>query len=768
MPLYKFSQNDLFHNRVETHPQCNFFFYKSGSYYNKNLQLSGAFTSSVPIGPVSGGVSLYQMNVDRVATNSDVAAAGTILVLDDDEITAGAAHYIKLVATNGTVYNLTAHATDTTTEHTLSPTFDINELGPDFTAGEIQKAINALDDFKATWAGLASDGVSTEQSRTVTITQLTPGHLGNTTIEGFGSLVSSGDAVTLSGFSGGNSYSHIYSYIIKDSDNYVDYRRPRYVVDGAGRNQLLITAAENGDVIIGDYPMSASVSKEYFQPNHLSSSTRDIIRATDIGSGEPDFLDAYTEHPNDQTIRLGRHPLYGSTDADLAIATAIESSVDEYGLSPKSTLGSKISALKNTLDSYIVLSKHYAYSSASLPLTGSDFEIRDAPSIPGPDRRSWSMPSREIVNWNKGEQEMGLLSIPSIYYGRQIQKGTVSLKFYITGTLIGELQDKNKNGELIQVGPTGSVNSGSVAGVVLYNEGFMLLTGSWDLTANPVKSSADLNFTKAPANNDTVTLINSAGTEKVFKFNTGNSTVDGTLHSDESSVNVGIAGSPANGGANRFKNAVDNADFDITATRSSGVVTLTQDTAGTAGNTDITIVSSVITGPTPSKFSNGMGGAFSPPHTELYGVDENASAPRWIDFAQTIATGSSAAADMSMLSSSFELNFKGTNYVPTMTMLAHARKGHLNFSNNSTYIKHGQEVDPASSSIKFEEKKELQIKNIVSSSYESHTASYRRQTYISKIGIYDAKRNLIGIAKVATPVKKTEERDFTFKLKLDF
>ena len=101
-------------------------------------------------------------------------------------------------------------------------------------------------------------------------------------------------------------------------------------------------------------------------------------------------------------------------------------------------------------------------------------------------------------------------------------------------------------------------------------------------------------------------------------------------------------------------------------------------------------------------------------------------------------------------------------------MLAHARKGHLNFSNNPTYIKYGQTLDPITSSIKFREQTTLEIKNITSSSYKNHSASYRRQTYISKIGIYDEKRNLIGIAKVATPVKKTEERDFTFKLKLDF
>ena len=36
------------------------------------------------------------------------------------------------------------------------------------------------------------------------------------------------------------------------------------------------------------------------------------------------------------------------------------------------------------------------------------------------------------------------------------------------------------------------------------------------------------------------------------------------------------------------------------------------------------------------------------------------------------------------------------------------------------------------------------------------------------VQIYDNDKNLIGIAKLATPVKKTEDRDFTFKLKLDF
>ena len=62
---------------------------------------------------------------------------------------------------------------------------------------------------------------------------------------------------------------------------------------------------------------------------------------------------------------------------------------------------------------------------------------------------------------------------------------------------------------------------------------------------------------------------------------------------------------------------------------------------------------------------------------------------------------------------------------------------------------------------------EASIKNVVSSSYPDPTGSFAKTTYISKIGIYDKNKNLIGIAKVAKPVKKSIERDFTFKLKLD-
>ena len=85
---------------------------------------------------------------------------------------------------------------------------------------------------------------------------------------------------------------------------------------------------------------------------------------------------------------------------------------------------------------------------------------------------------------NKDTQELNLIHVPAIFYGNKIKPGTVSLRWYVTGTLIAELADLKQNGELIQTGngDKSSALSGTVQGVVMYDEGFLLLTGSEDIT----------------------------------------------------------------------------------------------------------------------------------------------------------------------------------------------------------------------------------------------------------------------------------------------
>ena len=110
-------------------------------------------------------------------------------------------------------------------------------------------------------------------------------------------------------------------------------------------------------------------------------------------------------------------------------------------------------------------------------------------------------------------------------------------------------------------------------------------------------------------------------------------------------------------------------------------------------------------------------------------------------------------------------------------MMAHAGKNDLVWSNNPTFVKL---TDPASSvltydkvyvastgSKHYEENALLPIKNIVSSSFPNYSESFSPTTYISKIGIYDEEGDLIAVANLATPVKKTTKQDYTFKLKLD-
>jgi len=242
-----------------------------------------------------------------------------------------------------------------------------------------------------------------------------------------------------------------------------------------------------------------------------------------------------------------------------------------------------------------------------------------------------SFSDTEIGTWNKDEQDLNLISIPKIFYGSRIKHGSMSLKFYITGTLVGELKDEKYNGELIQVGPVGSVGSGSVAGVAMYEEGFAILTGSWDLT-----SGAAYNFGGGLA----------TGSWKYFAA-----------------------------GANDGNNVSTSASFDV--------------------------------------------------------------------------------------------SFKGHTETQVLTMYAHARRGEVNYSNNPTFLEFGQTKTFLSSSKLYIENDNQTIKNTVSSSYSGQTADFERQVYISRVGIYDEDKKLIGIATLSNPILKKEAQDLSFKLKMD-
>lgn len=151
---------------------------------------------------------------------------------------------------------------------------------------------------------------------------------------------------------------------------------------------------------------------------------------------------------------------------------------------------------------------------------------------------------------------------------------------------------------------------------------------------------------------------------------------------------------------------------------------------------------------------------------EFYSTPGNnvgADNPRWFNWGITLKNG-----DDFVTQTSYDIEFNGVHKIPQITMLAHAPRGELNHSNNNTYISHNERDKKTKVGSTFvSEDDTIAIKNLVKTEYVTPIPDFHKETYITKILIYDEDKNVIGVAKLAKPVRKTEEREYTFKLKLD-
>jgi len=302
-----------------------------------------------------------------------------------------------------------------------------------------------------------------------------------------------------------------------------------------------------------------------------------------------------------------------------------------------------------------------------------------------------------------------VIVIPKIMYGETIKKGSVKLEFYFTGTLVARAEDSKQNGELIETylnsDACDRTTTGSTIGVVMYNEGVMIITSSVPFRAsNP----------GAPVN--TTGLI------------------DGYLCPTGSRALSGGGGGQCCG---------------------HGTGEVVEGIWPPAGGERAPMSSSYVTASSWAHF-----GAY-----------------------KSLVTASNAqffSSSRSPCSSSYLMEFKGTTHTPVLTMLAHADKNELNWSNNPSYISSDNRVASTAghsayintfvdytSSHEYKEREGIKIKNTISSSFDCHSASFKPQTFISKIGIYNENKELIAITKLANPVKKIGDLDFTFKMKLD-
>lgn len=236
-----------------------------------------------------------------------------------------------------------------------------------------------------------------------------------------------------------------------------------------------------------------------------------------------------------------------------------------------------------------------------------------------------------------GTDEVNLICCPGIFYGSKMERGSIELDYYLTGTLMAKATDKYADGRLIQVSGATAYN-GQQVGTVVYSQGIMALSASWD------------------------------------------------LHSTE---------------------------------------------------------------------------------TDYYLSTSSATSPKWTNFGTGIAQVGEQVEHGSVVSSSYLVKFKGINKIPTLTMYSYAKMSELNHSNNPTFTETTSSVEPEIDSRSYFGNKEM-IKKTNKSIHADFEDDFENTTYISKVGIYDKYKNLIAIATLANPIKKTEKRDYMIKMRLDF
>ena len=72
MSYYKFEQNDIFTNRIKTHPRSYFLIHNNQIFYNDIIPKDTHVTSNESILDIpQGHISLYELNVNRIDGDGD-------------------------------------------------------------------------------------------------------------------------------------------------------------------------------------------------------------------------------------------------------------------------------------------------------------------------------------------------------------------------------------------------------------------------------------------------------------------------------------------------------------------------------------------------------------------------------------------------------------------------------------------------------------------------------------------------------------------------
>ena len=809
MPYYKFQKNDLFNNVVKTHPTSEFSIYDGKVFYNNTPQLSGAFTASIPCVP-PGNISLYELNVDR---NKD---DHRFLPLTDENQDAfiddgGAWDIAPGFGTKSLIFPfITASSDNLKLKHITDKEYNEHYSTGDMMTGSYPLSASIKRNYYTDQHSTVIEFYETDQAGEAPYQVIAPERP---------VLTSTDDAVDIDGkqifTSGAPSSKYTPRPRIMALRNTLDYYKPL-------SNHFAYSSSEEGwrkdlqemnlisipSIYYGQSIKKGSVDLKFFVRGKLVGRVQDLKK-----NGE--LLDVTMIPFSHKSIQFD-----GYVAKMLSSAVEWKDFVETIGISMPSPDSMIVDTKHTASPTFHDLTK-LTISMWIHRLGNSHGKLQMLMQLC--QKHAFGLDESGQPFFWQGKLGAGLYGATPV--GRwtatsAIQNGQwyhVAVSY--DGTATGNNPVIYVNGTVQSldedVTPTATINTDlaghtSIGNALNYRrgfEGFIDEVSMWstNLSAAEVSEIYNDGNTRNLGNHSKYSNLlswwrmgeemsgepldlNSTGGKFPSPSSVSQKTSNDYLIPDEKGSNTGYM----KGFSDLTKHVSDVGlvpmqqvfpNFKYANTGITEVAAPTSLTGAYAKVEPYDLVAGVVL------YNEGFilltGSWDLDTNTQSDYLDDGTSkTPRWTYFGSRLTSGSGDAQsdrshDLSMETKDnlnpsnslddafFHISLSGTNYVPTKTMLVHAPKGRFNHSNNMTYIEYGSSLYDSTGSLGYFEGSKIPIKNIVSSSHPNHSASFEKHTYISKIGIYDENRNLIGISKLATPVRKREIDNLTFKLKLD-
>ena len=333
--------------------------------------------------------------------------------------------------------------------------------------------------------------------------------------------------------------------------------------------------------------------------------------------------------------------------------------------------------------------------------------------------------SKRIKISDSGSATSYKVNSPAGEYGILVAESTADGAGALTDPMIsGETITSN-----VSAGPKPSV------GLIFYQAGVAVLS---DKIFQSDHASVTVKATNAPTNGNIITIETTDGSSQGFTVTA--STTSATQFSRGGSKH----------GLDNLKTAIESSSIaakvtvsDVQTVTGGFMITITQNTAGSAGNKTITnnCTSYSVAGNTAATngdFSGGGSGGILGPNP---GVTQMNSALQ--DFRTMLKSSEVSSSADAIRNRIFNLQYNNTIELNSTVYFCRAQHDEFNYSSNPTYLSGSQ----------------IRVKN------ESTDIPI---SYITSLGLYSSDNQLLAVGKFSEPIRKDNNIELSFRARLDY